>query len=106
VVDDAYGGRKNLNYERSRAFGRQRANVAATLRRYDVQVFKYPNMKELRVQHAGDPLRIMFIFDPRQTGILLIGGVKGGKGWTEKMVARADKIYEQYLREIKKEGLI
>jgi hypothetical protein len=43
---------------------------------------------------------------PRQTGILLIGGVKGGKGWTEKMVARADKIYEQYLREIKKEGLI
>jgi hypothetical protein len=67
---------------------------------------KYPNMKELRVQHAGRPLRIMFAFDPRQTGILLIGGVKGGKGWTKKMVAQADKIYEQYLEEIKKEGLI
>ena len=67
---------------------------------------KYPNMKELRVQHAGDPIRIMFASDPRQTGILLIGGFKGGKGWTQKTVAQADKIYERYLEEIKKEGLI
>jgi hypothetical protein len=28
---------------------------------------KYPNMKELRVQHGGKPYRIMFAFDPRQT---------------------------------------
>ena len=66
----------------------------------------YPNMKELRVQHAGKPYRIMFVFDPRQTGILLIGGIKSGKGWTKRMVAQADKIYEQYLKELKKEGLI
>jgi hypothetical protein len=67
---------------------------------------KYPNMKELRVQHGGDPIRVMFAFDPRQTAILLIGGAKTGKGWTQKMVAQADGIYERYLAEIKKEGLI
>ena len=62
-------------------------------------------MKELRVRHAGDPFRRMFAFDPRQTGILLVGGTKSGKGWTQKMVAQADKIYEQYLKEIEKERL-
>ena len=67
---------------------------------------QYPNMKELRLQHAGRPYRIMFAFDPRQSVILLIGGVKSGKGWTAKMVAAADKVYSQYLRELKKEGLI
>ena len=39
---------------------------------------KHPNMKELRVQFAGKPYRICFAFDPRQTGILLIGGIKSG----------------------------
>jgi len=67
---------------------------------------RHPNMKELRVQHAGNPYRILFAFDPRQAAILLLGGVKAGKGWTRKTVARADKIYDQYLKELKKEGLI
>lgn len=67
---------------------------------------KHSNMKELRIQHAGNPYRIAFIFDPRKTAILLIGGIKGGKGWTAKLVARADKIYDGYLQELKKEGLI
>jgi hypothetical protein len=34
---------------------------------------KIRNLKELRVQHAGKPYRILFVFDPRQTAILLIG---------------------------------
>ena len=63
-------------------------------------------MKELRAQYAGKPYRIAFVFDPRQTGILLIGGIKSGKGWTKQMVAKADKIFAQYLKELKKEGLI
>jgi hypothetical protein len=37
-------------------------------------------MKELRIQHAGDPYRVAFAFDPRKTAILLIGGIKAGKG--------------------------
>ena len=63
-------------------------------------------MKELRVQFAGEPYRICLAFDPRQTGILLIGGTKPGKNWTSKMVATADKIYDRYLAELKKEGLL
>jgi hypothetical protein len=67
---------------------------------------KHPNMKELRVQFAGKPYRICFAFDPRQNGILLIGGIKSGKNWTLKIVASADKIYDAYLTELKKEGLL
>lgn len=67
---------------------------------------RYPNMKELRVQHAGNPYRIIFAFDPRKTGILLIGGRKGAKKWYEKMIALADGIYERYLEELTREGLV
>jgi hypothetical protein len=27
---------------------------------------RYPNMKELRIQHEGRPYRILFAFDPRR----------------------------------------
>ena len=67
---------------------------------------KHPNMKELRIQFAGKPYRICFAFNPRQTGILLIGGIKSSKNRTSKMVAAADKIYDAYLAELKKEGLL
>jgi len=63
-------------------------------------------MKELRIQFAAEPYRICFAFDPRQTGILLIGGIKSGKNWTSKMAAAADKIYDTYRTELKKEGLL
>lgn len=65
-----------------------------------------PNLKDLRVQHASDPYRILFAFDPRRTAILLIGGRKGPKSWYRAMIHRAEKIYEQYLDELRKEGLI
>ena len=64
------------------------------------------NMKELRVQHAGRPYRILFAFDPRQTGILLIGGRKGAKAWYRKTIALAERLYAKYLMELKKEGLL
>lgn len=64
------------------------------------------NMKELRVQHAGKPYRILFAFDPRQTGILLIGGRKGAKDWYRKTIAIAERLYAKYLIELKKEGLL
>lgn len=34
----------------------------------------FPNMKELRVQHKGDPWRILFAFDFERAAILLVGG--------------------------------
>lgn len=40
---------------------------------------RFLNMKELRVQYAGKPYRILFAFDPRRTALLLIGGNKNGQ---------------------------
>ena len=68
---------------------------------------KYPNMKELRTQSQGKPLRTLFAFDPRRCAILLIGGDKTGDKWFYgKMVPIADKLYGEYLKQLKKEGLI
>jgi DNA-binding XRE family transcriptional regulator len=39
---------------------------------------KIANLKELRVQHEGRPLRILFVFDPRRIGYLILGGDKTG----------------------------
>jgi hypothetical protein len=83
--------------------------VGPRLGRPDADTLKgsrYPNMKELIVQHAGDAYRIPFAFDPRRVGILLLGGRKGDKKWYKSAVAAADKIYEQYLEELKGDGLI
>lgn len=37
---------------------------------------RYPNMKELRLQHRGRPYRILFAFDPRRCAYLIFGGDK------------------------------
>ena len=39
---------------------------------------KHANMKELRTQCQGRPLRTFYAFDPRRSAILLIGGDKTG----------------------------
>ena len=41
-----------------------------------VRFSTHPNMKELRIQHAGRPYRVLYAFDPRRRAILLIGGDK------------------------------
>jgi hypothetical protein len=64
-------------------------------------------MRELRVQSAGRPLRILYAFDPRRTAILLIGGDKTGDDrFYETYVPLADRLYDIYLEELRKEGLI
>jgi hypothetical protein len=68
---------------------------------------RHPNMKELRTQCAGKPLRSFFAFDPRRSAILLIGGDKtGDKRFYDKMIPLADALYDTYLKELRKEGLI
>jgi hypothetical protein len=68
---------------------------------------KHSNMKELRTQSGGKPLRTFFAFDPRRSAILLIGGDKSGDDrFYDRMVPIADNLYDEYLKEIKKEGLI
>src|SRR6185312_3436893 len=65
---------------------------------------QYSNMKELRVQHEGRPYRILFAFDPRRTGLLLIGGDKTGNNrWYEEFVPKADAVFTEHLRELERE---
>lgn len=62
---------------------------------------KYANLKELRVQHHGRPLRVLFVFDPRRMVYLILGGDKtGDANWYVEAIRRADSIYGQHLKEI------
>ena len=62
---------------------------------------RHSNMRELRVQHAGAPIRLLYAFDPRRVAILLVGGDKSGdKRWYDVFVPIADKLYDEHLREI------
>jgi len=66
---------------------------------------RFEKMRELRPQHKGRPYRVFYAFDPRRAAILLIGGDKTGDDrFYERMIPLADRIYEQHLAEIKKEG--
>jgi hypothetical protein len=68
---------------------------------------KHPNMKELIVQHRGRPYRVFFAFDPRRTAILLIGGEKtGNRRFYERYIPLADRLYDEYLAELGREGFI
>jgi hypothetical protein len=68
---------------------------------------RHSNMKELRTQCKGHPLRTFFAFDPRRTAILLIGGDKTGDDrFYQRMLPLADKLYDDYLQELREEGLI
>jgi hypothetical protein len=66
---------------------------------------KHPHLRELRVQHAGRPYRILYAFDPRRIAILLLGGDKTGDDrWYEKYVPIADEIYDEHIKALEKEG--
>jgi hypothetical protein len=68
---------------------------------------RHEHMRELRIQSGGDPYRIFYAFDPRRAAILLIGGNKvGNDRFYEVMIPIADLLYDTYLIELKKEGII
>jgi hypothetical protein len=62
----------------------------------------YRNMKELRVQSKGNPIRAFFAFDPRRKGIVLCAGDKTGdeKGFYDRMIPLADKEYSAHLEDL------
>ena len=66
-----------------------------------------PRMKELRCG-TTEAIRVLFIFDPRRTAVLLVGGAKTGAwaDWYKEAVPVADRLYEVYLEELWKEGLL
>ncbi len=68
---------------------------------------KHNHMRELRVQSGGNPIRVLYAFDPRRSAILLIGGDKTGNDrFYEINIPVADKLYDEHLEELKMEGLI
>ena len=68
---------------------------------------RHQNMKELRAAKDG-ALRVLFVFDPRRTAILLLGGDKSGQweSWYRRAVPAADDLYDEHLAELREEGLI
>ncbi|MBQ3748955.1 MAG: type II toxin-antitoxin system RelE/ParE family toxin [Kiritimatiellae bacterium] len=61
-------------------------------------------MRELRIQSDGHPIRILYAFDPARSALLLIGGDKTGNDrWYIENVPKAERIFEEHLKEIKQE---
>ncbi len=70
----------------------------------EVKGSKHGHMRELRIQHRGEPYRVFYAFDPRRTAMLLIGGCKTGKGrFYEEYVPQADRIYDDHLTTLRRE---
>lgn len=68
---------------------------------------KHGHLRELRTQSAGQPLRTLYAFDPRRIAILLIGGNKTGDDlWYETHIPIADRLYDEHLEQLRKEGLL
>ncbi len=67
-----------------------------------IESSRHSHMRELRMQHQGDPYRVLYAFDPRRSAILLIGGNKAGNNrWYEEYVPQADDLYDEHLKELK-----
>ena len=67
---------------------------------------KVKNLKELRIQHKGNPYRVFYAFDPIRRAVLLCGGRKDGKKdklFYKKMIPLAETLFIAHL---KNEGLI
>jgi hypothetical protein len=63
-----------------------------------------PNLKKLR----PGSVRILYMFDPRRTAILLCGGDKRHRwdSFYEEMIPRAKRLHTEYLDELRQEGQI
>ena len=64
-----------------------------------IQGSKYPNLKELRIQHKNAVFRVLFIFNKKREAWLLIGGNKKGKNeedFYKKLVKEAEGLLDTY----------
>ena len=71
-----------------------------------VTASRIANMKELRPPSAGrSEIRILLVFDPWRAAILLVAGDKSGQWekWYRSAIPRAERMYEDYLAERRKE---
>src|SRR4051794_38127922 len=64
------------------------------------------NMKELRPPSGGrSEVRILFVFDPWRSAILLVVGDKSGQWsrWYREAIPEAEQLYATYLKEREEE---
>lgn len=62
---------------------------------------RHGHMRELRIQHKGDPYRVLYAFDPKRNAILLVGGnKKGNNDWYDNYIPVADRLYDEHLAEL------
>jgi len=63
---------------------------------------KIKNLKELRPPSSGSSkIRILFVFDPWRSAILLVAGNKAGR-WSRRyaeFIPVAEQLYQAYLKE-------
>ena len=72
-----------------------------------IAMSRHTHLRELRVQCEGDPYRVLYAFNPLRNAILLLDGDKtGDERWYEVNVPVADRLYDEHLTELRKEGLI
>lgn len=67
-----------------------------------IKTAKVIAMRELRIQHLGNAIRILYAFDPQRDAVLLIGGTKRSQNWYETAVPKAEKLFLNYLRELRR----
>ncbi len=67
---------------------------------------RHAKLKELRISHRGAAYRVLFAFDPRRAIILLLGGRKTDGKWYKGAIPAAEKLYDEYLEELRKRGTI
>lgn len=93
AVQIAIASYTNLLSQRGPALGRPYVDTLKGTR--------IPNLKELRVQHAGEPWRVIFAFDPKRQAVLLVGGCKqGNERWYREMVPIAEWRFGRHLKEM------
>jgi hypothetical protein len=70
-----------------------------------IALSRHRHMRELRIQHKGQPYRILYAFDPKRNAVLLIGGNKKGQDdWYKQYVPLADRLYDAHLAELATEN--
>ncbi|MGH9617201.1 MAG: type II toxin-antitoxin system RelE/ParE family toxin [Acidobacteriaceae bacterium] len=67
---------------------------------YSSSITSSAKLRELRIQHAGQPYRVLYAFDPRRNAVLLLGGNKTGDDrWYDTHVPKAENLFAAYLKE-------
>ena len=75
---------------------------------YSSKIFgsRYTQIRELRIQHRGEPYRILYAFDPKRTALLLLGGKKTGQErWYMSFIPIADRLFDEHLDRLNKGAL-